>query len=63
MYVLHETLEVHEIAAFKSTCLTKSKTVKGLVTDPALKEILQSNVNILTRQLEELRGIMANSIQ
>lgn len=60
-YALHETLEVHEIAAFKSTCLTKSKTMKGLVSDPKLKEILQADVDIGTRQLQELRELLNQS--
>lgn len=38
-YALHEVLEVHEIAAFKTVCMTKSKTMQALVTDPELKQI------------------------
>ncbi|WP_438445012.1 hypothetical protein [Gorillibacterium sp. sgz5001074] len=57
-YALHETLEVHEIAAFKTVCLTKSKTMKALVTDPALKELMQLDVDLTTRQLQELGSIL-----
>ncbi|MDQ0898822.1 MULTISPECIES: hypothetical protein [unclassified Paenibacillus] len=57
-YALHETLEVHEIAAFKTVCLTKAKTMKLLVSDPALKEILLQDVEVSTRQLQELEAIL-----
>jgi len=57
-YALHETLEVHELAAFKTVCLTKSKTMKALVSDDALKELMQMDVELSTRHLEELRDIL-----
>ncbi|WP_169087937.1 hypothetical protein [Paenibacillus sp. PL91] len=60
-YALHETLEVHEIAAFKTVCLTKAKTMHGLVSDPALKEILLLDVDVSTRQLEELGAILSKT--
>ncbi|MCQ6563499.1 MULTISPECIES: hypothetical protein [Paenibacillus] len=62
-YALHETLEVHEMAAFKTVCLTKSKTMQALVSDPALKQILQRDVELTTRQLQELGGIMNKAMQ
>lgn len=58
VYALHETLEVHEIAAFKTVCLTKSKTMQPLVSDPELKAILQQDVETSTRQLQELGSIL-----
>ncbi len=63
MYALHETLEVHEIAAFKTVCMTKSKTMKGLVSDPALRDILQLDADLSTRQLQELGAIVTKAIQ
>lgn len=60
---LHETLEVHEIAAFKTVCMTKSKTMQALVSDQDLKQILQQDVQISTRQLQELNGLLANVSQ
>lgn len=58
-YALHETLEVHEIAAFKTTCLTKTKTMKGLVSDPNLKQLMQLDIDSSTRQLRELSNILS----
>lgn len=62
-YALHEILEVQEMAAFKTVCLTKSKTMKALVTDPRLKEIMQQDVDISTRQLQEYASILSNTQQ
>ncbi|SFB51287.1 hypothetical protein SAMN05216312_1115 [Cohnella sp. OV330] len=60
-YALHETLEVHEIAAFKTVCMTKSKTMQALVSDPELKQIMQRDAEVSTRQLQELSGILSKS--
>ncbi|MDF2714990.1 MAG: hypothetical protein K0R28_1915 [Paenibacillus sp.] len=57
-YAWHEILEVHEIAAFKTVCLTKSKTMRGLVTDSELKQILMEDVDMSNRQLQELDEIL-----
>lgn len=62
-YTLHEVLEVHEIAAFKTVCLTKSKTMKALVSDQQLKDFMQQDVDIATRQLKELASILSNAKQ
>jgi similar to spore coat protein len=61
-YALHETLEVHEIAAFKTVCMTKSKTMQALITDPELKQILQEDVQLSTRQLQELGELLSKAM-
>ncbi|AUS29294.1 hypothetical protein ACT3XG_24595 [Paenibacillus polymyxa] len=58
VYGLHETLEVHELSAFKTVCLTKSKTMQALISDPVLKAILQKDVDLTTRQLQELSNVL-----
>jgi hypothetical protein len=60
-YALHEMLEVHEIAAFKTVCMTKSKTMQALVTDPELMEILQQEVKLSQQQLQELGGVLSKA--
>ncbi|TKC19360.1 hypothetical protein [Robertmurraya kyonggiensis] len=62
-YALHEVLEVHEMTAFKTTCLTKSKTMKALVTDQLLKDIMQQDIDVTTRQLQEYASILSNAKQ
>ncbi|MCM3631073.1 hypothetical protein M3194_27545 [Paenibacillus glycanilyticus] len=60
-YALHEMLEVREIAAFKSVCLTKSKTMQALVSDPELVQILQQDVQLSQQHLQEL-GIVLSKV-
>lgn len=60
-YALHEMLEVHEMAAFKTICMTKSKTMQALVTDPELKQILQEDVQLSQQQLQELSEVLSKS--
>ncbi|ETT36214.1 hypothetical protein NSQ20_17340 [Paenibacillus sp. FSL K6-1122] len=60
-YALHEILEVHEIAAFKTVCMTKSKTMQALVTDPELKQILQQDAILSQQQLQELGGVLSKA--
>lgn len=60
-FALHETLEVHEIAAFKTVGLTKSKTMQALVSDPDLKAILQYDVQVSTLQLQELGSLLSRA--
>ncbi|MCY9042857.1 hypothetical protein MOE48_16375, partial [Bacillus inaquosorum] len=49
------------MTAFKTLCLTKSKTMKALVSDPKLKAIMQQDVDITTRQLQEFASILSNA--
>ncbi|KUP39294.1 hypothetical protein [Bacillus velezensis] len=58
---LHELLEIQEMASFKSLCLTKSKTMHALVSDPQLKEIMQQDVDTSTRQLQEFASILSDA--
>ena len=60
-FALHEMLEVHEIAAFKTVCMTKSKTMQALVTDPELKQILQQDARLSQQQLQELGGVLSKA--
>ncbi|WP_310828849.1 hypothetical protein [Paenibacillus pedocola] len=62
-YALHEMLEVHEITAFKTVCLTKSKTMQVLVTDPELMQILQQDMQLSQQQLQELVGVLSKVTQ
>jgi len=58
-YALHETLEVHELTALKTVCVTKSKVMQILVTDPELKTIMKEDVAMSARHLQELQEILA----
>jgi len=60
-YVLHEVLELQEMALFKTTCLTKSKTMRALVSDQELKDIMQQDITISSRQLDEYSSILSKA--
>jgi similar to spore coat protein len=62
-YAMHEVLEVQEMASFKTNCLTKSKTMRALVSDEKLKRIMEKDVELSTRQLEEFAGILTKAKQ
>lgn len=62
-YALHEVLEVQELAAFKTNCLTKSKTMRAMVSDPRLKEIMLQDIELSTRQLNEYSSVLSNAKQ
>jgi similar to spore coat protein len=59
---LHESLELHELTTFKTVCLTKSNTMQGLVTDPYLRDILEQDAELSTRQVQELRDLLASNV-
>lgn len=62
-FALHETLELHEVCAFKTVCMTKSKTMQMLVSDSELKDLLQQDAQLSTRQLQELNGLLSKAIE
>lgn len=58
----HETIELHELLAFKTTGCVKASTMKGLVTDPDLKEFLSQELKTGKRHIQELQGILQTTI-
>lgn len=60
-YALHEVLEVHEIAVFKTICLTKSKTMQMLVSDSHLKSLMQLDADRSADQLKALSSILTKA--
>lgn len=58
---LHETLEIHEILNFKTVCMTKSKTMQGLVSDEKLKSIMQKDVQQSSKAIHELQNLLAKA--
>jgi similar to spore coat protein len=55
----HEALDLHEMLSFKNVCLTKSKSMQALVSDDELKNILQSDVQMSAKQINELQGLLS----
>ncbi|WP_018664937.1 hypothetical protein [Heyndrickxia acidiproducens] len=51
----HETMELHEMLNFKTTCLLKSKMMSGLVFDQDLKTLLEKDVQQTVQAIESLQ--------
>ncbi|KIL37815.1 spore coat protein [Gordoniibacillus kamchatkensis] len=58
---LHETLELHELMTAKTVCLLEAKARQQLVRDPALKAMLQQDVQQTTQAITELQGILGKA--
>jgi similar to spore coat protein len=58
---VHETMELHELLTFKSCCMTKSKTMQGLVTDQDLKSIMQLDVEQSTKSIKGMQNLLART--
>ncbi|AHD04919.1 spore coat protein [Paenibacillus larvae] len=56
---VHETLEVHELLTFKNTCMTKSVAMQGLVSDPALKSLLQEDIQHSAKAIQDYQGLLS----
>jgi len=58
---MHETLEVHELLTFKTTCVAKSKMFISLVKDNKLKELLEEELELSTKAIKDLKKVLADS--
>ncbi|MCE4048610.1 MULTISPECIES: spore coat protein [Bacillaceae] len=52
----HETLELHEMLNFKTTCVIKSKMMSGVVFDQELKALMEKDVEQSIQALEYLQN-------
>jgi similar to spore coat protein len=57
---LHETLELHELMTSKTVCLLEAKARVQLAQDPALKTMLQQDIQNTTQAVTEMQGHLAN---
>jgi similar to spore coat protein len=60
---VHETMELHELLMFKSCCMTKSKTMQGLVADEDLKSIMQLDVEQSSKAVKGLQNLLSRTQQ
>lgn len=58
---IHETMEIHEILSFKNVCMTKSFTMQGLVSDPDLKALMQTDVEQSERAIAQLQNLLSKA--
>jgi len=57
---LHETLDLHELLAFKNLCLTKATTMSKLAQDPELQTILKEDVTTGTEHIKTLQHFLTD---
>ncbi|PLT34001.1 MULTISPECIES: spore coat protein [Bacillaceae] len=53
----HETMELHEMLNFKTTCIIKSKMMSGVVFDQDLKAFMVRDVEQSMKAVEQLQKI------
>lgn len=58
---MHESLELHELMAFKNVCATKASTMSAMVQDPKLKSLMQKDAQTSTRHMQELASLLQNA--
>lgn len=54
----HEKVDLHELLTFKTLCLTKTNTMKGLVDCKELQSIMEQDVQNSKRQIQQLQGFL-----
>ncbi|WP_374718914.1 DUF892 family protein [Parageobacillus toebii] len=55
----HETLELHELLAFKNVCLAKNTAMQGMVSDPQLKSLIQQDIQKTQQQIRDLQNLLS----
>ncbi|PAD74501.1 MULTISPECIES: hypothetical protein [Paenibacillus] len=55
---VHESLELHELLTFKTTCLTKSQSMVPLVADVNLRTILQQDIRDGVADIQQLKNVL-----
>jgi similar to spore coat protein len=55
----HETLELHELLAFKNVCLAKNTAMQEMVSDPQLKSLIQQDIQKTQQQIRDLQNLLS----
>lgn len=58
---MHEMLEVHEVLLFKTACVTKSSVMVEKVEDSKLKKLLEEDIKLSTKAIEDLREVLSKA--
>ncbi len=61
-WALHETLELHELLAFKNVCMTKSVTMPVLVSDESLKELMAASATMDRHHIADLQALLSKMV-
>ena len=59
----HEKIELHEYITFKNVCAIKSIAMSKLAKDPGLKALLEDDLRVTGRQIQEVSQLLSNITQ
>ncbi|MDF2647143.1 MAG: hypothetical protein K0Q73_2948 [Paenibacillus sp.] len=59
----HETLDMHELLTAKTACLSETKARLQLVQDPALKTLIQQDIQQTTNSIKQMQTILTSAAQ
>ncbi|GHI01549.1 hypothetical protein [Neobacillus kokaensis] len=57
---LHETLDLHELLAFKNLCLTKTTTMSKLAQDEELRTMLEADTAAGMQHIQQIQQFLTN---
>jgi len=57
----HEALDMHELMSSKTVCLTEAKARLKLVQDPALKTLIEQDIQQTTNAIKQMQTILAGA--
>ncbi|KUO62562.1 MAG: hypothetical protein APF84_02095 [Gracilibacter sp. BRH_c7a] len=57
----HEAFEIHELLQLKNNCALKASNLSGMVADPKLRLILETDLDKTQNQIKDLRGLLQQS--
>jgi similar to spore coat protein len=60
-FALHETLDMHELLTSKTVCLTEAKARLQLVQDPALKALIQQDIQQTSGSIKQMQSILTTA--
>ncbi len=57
----HEAFEIHELLQLKNNCALKASSLSGMVADPKLRLILETELDKTQNQIKDLRELLQQS--
>lgn len=57
----HETLDMHELLTSKTICLIEAKARLQLVQDPALKTLIEQDIQQTTNAIKQMQTILSSA--
>ncbi|WP_027409674.1 hypothetical protein [Anoxybacteroides tepidamans] len=55
----HETLELHELLAFKNVCLAKNTAMQAMATDQQLQSLIRQDIQKTQQHIRDLQTLLS----